>query len=231
MSFTGNPGSGKTAVAKRMALLLHRLGYIQKGHFFSITRNEIVGQYIGHTAPKTKSILKRAIGGILFIDEAYSLYRPDNEKDYGSEAIEILLQVMENQRTNLIVIFAGYREKMNIFYESNPGLASRVAHHINFPNYDLFELSQIARIVLKRHQYQLNISGENVLLKYFKKRMKLPFFANAQTVTKTIDIARMKHASQLFIKKAQTITKENLVTLRGNDIYNSSLLGNLARQY
>ena len=132
MSFTGSPGTGKTAVANRMADILFKLGYIRKGHLITVTRDDLVGQYIGHTAPKTKEVLKRAMGGVLFIDEAYYLYKPDNERDYGAEAIEILLQVMENQREDLVVIFAGYKDRMDSFYESNPGLSSRVANHIDF---------------------------------------------------------------------------------------------------
>src|SRR5499427_8268945 len=144
MAFTGNPGTGKTTVALRMASILHRLGYVRKGHLVSVTRDDLVGQYIGHTAPKTKEILKRAMGGVLFIDEAYYLYRPENERDYGQEAIEILLQVMENNREDLVVILAGYRDRMDRFFESNPGMSSRIAHHIDFPDYGLDELRQIA---------------------------------------------------------------------------------------
>ena len=150
MSFTGNPGTGKTTVALRMAEVLHRLGYVRKGHVVAVTRDDLVGQYIGHTAPKTKDVLKKAMGGVLFIDEAYYLHRPENEKDYGQEAIEILLQVMENQRDDLVVILAGYRDRMEQFFSSNPGVSSRIAHHIEFPDYSDEELIQIADLMLDR---------------------------------------------------------------------------------
>jgi len=159
MSFTGNPGTGKTTVALRMAQILHRLGYVRKGHLVSVTRDDLVGQYIGHTAPKTKEVLKKAMGGVLFIDEAYYLYRPENERDYGQEAIEILLQVMENQRDDLVVILAGYRDRMDTFFQSNPGLSSRIAHHIEFPDYSSDELEQIAETMLAQMQYRLSPSG------------------------------------------------------------------------
>merc|ERR1712137_692831 len=142
MSFTGSPGTGKTAVATRMADILFKLGYIKKGHLITVTRDDLVGQYIGHTAPKTKEVLKQAMGGVLFIDEAYYLYKPDNERDYGAE-------VMENQREDLVVIFAGYKDKMDNFYESNPGLSSRVANHIDFPDFTPDELIEIARLMLE----------------------------------------------------------------------------------
>ena len=144
MCFTGNPGTGKTTVALRMAAILHKLGYVRKGHLVAVTRDDLVGQYIGHTAPKTREVLKRAMGGVLFIDEAYYLYRPENERDYGQEAIEILLQVMENQRDDLVVILAGYRDRMDTFFASNPGMSSRIAHHIDFPDYSADELVAIA---------------------------------------------------------------------------------------
>ena len=180
MSFTGSPGTGKTEVATRMADILFKLGYIRKGHLITVTRDDLVGQYIGHTAPKTKEVLKRAMGGVLFIDEAYYLYKPDNERDYGSEAIEILLQVMENQREDLVVIFAGYKERMDSFYESNPGLSSRVANHIDFPDYTPEELIQIGRMILEEQQYRMTDEAEGALLQYIEQRTKLPLFANAR---------------------------------------------------
>ena len=170
MSFTGSPGTGKTAVATRMADILFKLGYIRKGHLITVTRDDLVGQYIGHTAPKTKEVLKRAMGGVLFIDEAYYLYKPDNERDYGAEAIEILLQVMENQREDLVVIFAGYKDRMDSFYESNPGLSSRVANHIDFPDYTPEELIQIGNLILDEQQYRMTDEAREVLLEYIKKR-------------------------------------------------------------
>ena len=223
MSFTGSPGTGKTAVATRMADILFKLGYIKKGHLITVTRDDLVGQYIGHTAPKTKEVLKRAMGGVLFIDEAYYLYKPDNERDYGAEAIEILLQVMENQREDLVVIFAGYKERMDSFYESNPGLSSRVANHIDFPDYTSEELLQIARLLLEEQQYRMTPTAEVALLDYIEKRRQLPLFANARTITNAIDAARMRHANRMFNSGDKILTKSDLVTIEEMDIRQSSL--------
>ena len=223
MSFTGSPGTGKTAVATRMADILFKLGYIKKGHLITVTRDDLVGQYIGHTAPKTKEVLKRAMGGVLFIDEAYYLYKPDNERDYGAEAIEILLQVMENQREDLVVIFAGYKDRMDSFYESNPGLSSRVANHIDFPDYTSEELLQIARLLLEEQQYRMTTTAEVALLDYIDKRRQLPLFANARTITNAIDAARMRHANRMFNSGDRILTKSDLVTIEEMDIRQSSL--------
>jgi len=181
MSFTGSPGTGKTTVALKMADILYKLGYIQKGHLLTVTRDDLVGQYIGHTAPKTKEVLKKAMGGVLFI-EAYYLYKPDNERDYGSEAIEILLQVMENQRDELVVILAGYKDRMDVFYESNPGLASRIANHVHFPDYSPEELLEIGKLMLAEQQYKITAEGETVLLRYITLRKSQPLFANARSM-------------------------------------------------
>src|SRR3569833_2935312 len=170
MSFTGNPGTGKTTVALRMAQILHRLGYVRKGHLTAVTRDDLVGQYIGHTAPKTREVLKRAMGGVLFIDEAYYLYRPENERDYGQEAIEILLQVMENQREDLVVILAGYKDRMDTFFRSNPGMSSRIAHHIDFPDYTAEELLAISRLMLERMQYRFSPEAYEVIREYVERR-------------------------------------------------------------
>ena len=223
MSFTGSPGTGKTAVANRMADILFKLGNIKKGHLITVTRDDLVGQYIGHTAPKTKDVLKRAMGGVLFIDEAYYLYKPDNERDYGAEAIEILLQVMENQREDLVIIFAGYKDRMDSFYESNPGLSSRVANHIDFPDYTPAELIQIARLILEEQQYRMDAEAEAALLEYVEKRMKLPLFANAPTISNAIDTARMRHANRMFNSGDRILTKADLVTIEAEDIRESSL--------
>ena len=227
MSFTGSPGTGKTAVANRMADILFKLGYIRKGHLITVTRDDLVGQYIGHTAPKTKEVLKRAMGGVLFIDEAYYLYKPDNERDYGSEAIEILLQVMENQREDLVVIFAGYKDRMDSFYESNPGLSSRVANHIDFPDYTAEELIKIGRMILEEQQYRLTEDAEKVLLSYVEKRRKLPLFANARTMANAIDTARMRHANRMFNSGDKVLTKSDLVTIQAEDITGSSLFSEI----
>mgnify|MGYP001469594438 FL=1 len=228
MSFTGSPGTGKTEVANRMADILYKLGYIRKGHLITVTRDDLVGQYIGHTAPKTKEVLKRAMGGVLFIDEAYYLYKPDNERDYGSEAIEILLQVMENQREDLVVIFAGYKDRMDSFYESNPGLSSRVANHIDFPDYTPEELILIAKMILEEQQYRLTEEAEAALLEYIQIRATMPLFANARTVSNAIDTARMRHANRMFNSGGAVLTKSDLVTIQGEDIRESSLFSELA---
>jgi len=227
MSFTGSPGTGKTTVALKMADILYKLGYIRKGHLLEVTRDDLVGQYIGHTAPKTKEVLKKAMGGVLFIDEAYYLYKPDNERDYGSEAIEILLQVMENQRDDLVVILAGYKDRMDVFYESNPGLASRIANHVHFPDYEPTELLAISKMMLEEQQYQLTQEAENVLLQYIQLRMQQPLFANARSVKNALDRARMRQANRIFETSAeQVLTKTDLVTLLPEDILKSRLFSN-----
>jgi len=223
MSFTGSPGTGKTTVAMKMADILYRLGYIRKGHLLTVTRDDLVGQYIGHTAPKTKEVLKQAMGGVLFIDEAYYLYKPDNDRDYGSEAIEILLQVMENQREDLVVIFAGYKEKMDRFYESNPGLSSRVTNHVDFPDYSKEELLEIAKLMLVEQQYQFAEDADEVLLEYTARRMKQPHFANARSIRNAIDRARMRQANRIFTSGDKILTKSDLVTIESEDILKSRL--------
>jgi probable Rubsico expression protein CbbX len=197
MSFTGNPGTGKTTVAQRIAEILHRLEFVRKGHLISVTRDDLVGQYIGHTAPKTKEVLKRAMGGVLFIDEAYYLYRPENERDYGQEAIEILLQVMENQRDDLVVILAGYKNRMDTFFRSNPGFSSRIAHHIDFPDYSGAELESIAAGMLERMQYRFDAAATAAFSEYIERRQGLPHFANARSVRNALDRARLRQASRL----------------------------------
>ena len=223
MSFTGSPGTGKTTVALKMADILYKLDYSRKGHLMTVTRDDLVGQYIGHTAPKTKEVLKQAMGGVLFIDEAYYLYKPDNERDYGSEAIEILLQVMENQRDDLVVIFAGYKDRMDSFYESNPGLSSRVANHIDFPDYTPEELIKIGKMILDEQQYRMTEDAEAALLEYITKRAQMPLFANARTISNAIDTARMKHANRMFNSGDAILTKSDLVTIQLEDIKGSSL--------
>ncbi len=198
MSFTGNPGTGKTTVALRMAEILHRLGYVRKGHLVAVTRDDLVGQYIGHTAPKTKDVLKRAMGGVLFIDEAYYLYRPENERDYGQEAIEILLQVMENQRDDLVVILAGYKDRMATFFASNPGFKSRIAHHVDFPDYTGDELLQIAQKMVGEVNYQLDPPALAAMREYIGLRIRQPHFANARSIRNALDRARLRQANRLF---------------------------------
>jgi probable Rubsico expression protein CbbX len=218
MGFTGNPGTGKTTVALRMAQLLHRLGYVRKGHVVSVTRDDLVGQYIGHTAPKTREVLKRAMGGVLFIDEAYYLYRPENERDYGQEAIEILLQVMENHRDDLVVILAGYKDRMDTFFRSNPGLSSRIAHHIDFPDYDAGELLQIARAMLAEQHYVFGPGAQEAFERYVALRRRQPHFANARSVRNALDRARLRAASRLFAVRDRALTESDLTTLVPEDI-------------
>jgi probable Rubsico expression protein CbbX len=223
MSFTGSPGTGKTTVGLKMADILYQLGYIQKGHLLTVTRDDLVGQYIGHTAPKTKEVLKKALGGVLFIDEAYYLYKPDNERDYGSEAIEILLQVMENQRDDLVVILAGYKEPMDKFYESNPGLSSRIANHIDFPDYTVEELLKISKLMLEEQQYQLTPAAEVALKDYITRRKEKPLFANARSIKNALDRARMRQANRIFDSRGQVLTKKELVNLEAEDILQSTI--------
>jgi len=218
MSFTGRPGTGKTTVAARMSKILHGLGYVRKGHVVTATRDDLVGQYIGHTAPKTREMLKKAMGGVLFIDEAYYLYRPENERDYGAEAIEILLQVMESNRDDLVVIFAGYKERMDIFYQSNPGLSSRVANHIDFPDYSAEELLAIAQLVLAAENYRFSGEATAAFADYIHRRMQLPFFANARSIRNAIDRARMRQANRLFSRLGSPLTKLDLMTIEAEDI-------------
>ena len=223
MSFTGNPGTGKTTVALRMADLLHRLGYIRKGHLVSVTRDDLVGQYIGHTAPKTKEILKKAMGGVLFIDEAYYLFRPENERDYGSEAIEILLQVMENQRDDLVVIVAGYGDRMEKFYQSNPGFRSRIAHHIDFPDYTDDELLQISELLLAQQHYHLDEGARRALTEYIAIRRTQPHFANARSLRNALDRARLRQANRLFESADGPMSAETLSTIAEPDIRKSRI--------
>ncbi|MDR6950783.1 putative Rubsico expression protein CbbX [Ancylobacter sp. 3268] len=217
MSFTGNPGTGKTTVALRMAEILHRLGYVRKGHLVTVTRDDLVGQYIGHTAPKTKEILKRAMGGVLFIDEAYYLYRPENERDYGQEAIEILLQVMENQRDDLVVILAGYADRMERFFMANPGFRSRVAHHIDFPDYSHGELFAIGDRILAGMSYKLAPEAGEAFARYIELRSLQPHFANGRSVRNALDRARLRQANRLFAA-GRPVTADDLVTIEAEDI-------------
>lgn len=218
MSFTGNPGTGKTTVALRMAEILHRLGYVRKGHMVAVTRDDLVGQYIGHTAPKTKEVLKKAMGGVLFIDEAYYLYRPENERDYGQEAIEILLQVMENHRDDLVVILAGYKDRMDTFFRSNPGMSSRIAHHLDFPDYSVDELAQIAQRMLEKQHYRFGEGTADVFQRYLEQRIKQPNFSNARSVRNALDRARLRQASRLFLERDRELDHDDLTTLLPADI-------------
>jgi probable Rubsico expression protein CbbX len=227
MCFTGNPGTGKTTVALRVAEILHRLGYIETARVVSVTRDDLVGQYVGHTAPKTKEILKRAYGGVLFIDEAYYLYRPENERDYGQEAIEMLLQVMEAERSQLVVVLAGYRDRMDTFFRSNPGMSSRIAHHIDFPDYTADELMAISGLMLEGRAYQLSPDGEVAFREYVERRMQQPRFSNARSIRNAIDRARLRQAGRLF-ELDRDLTRYELITIEADDILKSSVFGDHA---
>jgi probable Rubsico expression protein CbbX len=217
MSFTGNPGTGKTTVALRMAEVLHKLGYVRKGHLVSVTRDDLVGQYIGHTAPKTKEILKKAMGGVLFIDEAYYLFRPENERDYGQESIEILLQVMENQRDDLVVILAGYADRMDRFFQSNPGFRSRIAHHIDFPDYTDEELLVIGEKILAKQSYRLSEAAREAFRAYVAARRLQPHFANARSIRNALDRARLRQANRHF-SALMEVTVDDLMTIDASDL-------------
>lgn len=234
MCFTGNPGTGKTTVALRMAEILHRLGYVRKGHVVSVTRDDLVGQYIGHTAPKTKEVLKKAMGGVLFIDEAYYLYRPENERDYGQEAIEILLQVMENHRDDLVVILAGYKDRMDTFFQSNPGMSSRIAHHIDFPDYSEPELAQIAGKMAGTMNYRLDADAQQAMDEYIHLRKQQPHFANARSIRNALDRARLRQANRIFRQAMEgqaEVGADELSTIRAEDIRASRVFGGgLAQQ-
>jgi probable Rubsico expression protein CbbX len=229
MSFTGSPGTGKTTVALRMADILHRLGYIEKGHLISVTRDDLVGQYVGHTAPKTKDVVKRALGGILFIDEAYYLHRPENERDYGQEAIEVLLQVMESERQNLVVVMAGYKEPMEEFFQANPGMGSRVAHHISFPDYNGDELMQIAQLMVDRQGYVLSDDAAVAFRDYIERRLQRPRFAHGRSIRNAIERARMRQATRLF-DSPRKLTETDLITLEPDDILQSSVFSDTEEQ-
>jgi probable Rubsico expression protein CbbX len=223
MCFTGNPGTGKTTVALLMGKLLHQLGYVRKGHLISVTREDLVGQFVGHTAPKTQEVINRAMGGVLFIDEAYHIYRVGNERDYGQETVEVLLQVMENQREDLVVIMAGYKDQMDRFFAEVPGLSSRIAHHIHFPDYELSELTEVGHLMLGQFGYRLSEEAEKAFEHYLGLRMEQPRFANGRSVRNALDRARFRQAVRLYecVRAGATLTKGDLATLDVEDISQS----------
>jgi probable Rubsico expression protein CbbX len=222
MSFTGRPGTGKTTVAMRMAKILHHLGYIRKGHLVVATRDDLVGQYVGHTAPKTKEVLKKAMGGVLFIDEAYYLYRPENERDYGQEAIEMLLTVMENNREDLVVVLAGYKDRMDTFFHSNPGFHSRVANHLDFPDYSVDELMAISELMLEAQHYNFDDEARHAFREYLERRIPQPHFANARSVRNALDRAKLRQASRL-VRDGGRVTAAELARLAASDVRQSRL--------
>jgi len=224
MCFTGSPGTGKTTVALRMAEILRGLGYLRQGHLVSVTRDDLVGEYVGHTAPKTKAVLRRAMGGVLLIDEAYYLYRADSERDYGQEAIEILLQVMEAQRDDLVVVLAGYRDRMDSFFTSNPGMASRIAHHIDFPDFTLDELVRIADLMVAQESHRFSPEARQAFREYMALRMAQPRFANARSVRNAIDRMRLRQANRLVAAGA-LVGRDDLIRLEPVDIRPSRVFG------
>jgi len=227
MSFTGSPGTGKTTVAMRMAGLLSRLGYLERGHLIAVTRDDLVGQYVGHTAPKTKEVLKRAMGGVLFIDEAYYLYRAENERDYGQESIEILLQVMESERQDLVVILAGYKDRMDTFFSANPGMSSRIAHHVDFPDYSADELVEIGALMLEREGYVLSPEAKPIFRTYVDRRMTQPRFANARSMRNAIERARLRQANRL-LAAGTACSREDLQRLEPADLLASRVFADQA---
>src|SRR6266581_6238106 len=226
MCFTGNPGTGKTTVALRMAEILHRLGYVRKGHLVAVTRDDLVGQYIGHTAPKTRDVLKKAMGGVLFIDEAYYLYKPDNERDYGQEAIEILLQVMENHRDDLVVILAGYADRMDRFFASNPGFRSRIAHHIDFPDYSDDELLAIAELMLHDMNYRFSPDARQAFIRYIALRKTQPLFSNARSIRNALDRMRLRQANRLVADLDRVLTVDDIRSIEATDVLASRVFAN-----
>ena len=228
MSFTGNPGTGKTTVALRIAGILHRLGFVRRGHVVSVTRDDLVGQYIGHTAPKTKEILKKAMGGVLFIDEAYYLYRPENERDYGQEAIEILLQIMESQREDLVVILAGYAERMEKFFQSNPGFRSRIAHHIDFPDYSEDELLAIAELMLEGQKYRFSPDARDAFVRYIAARKAQPLFSNARSIRNALDRIRLRQANRLVSRLDRVLTSDEVMSIEEVDVLASRVFAGAA---
>ena len=228
MSFTGNPGTGKTTVALRIAGILHRLGFVRRGHVVSVTRDDLVGQYIGHTAPKTKEILKKAMGGVLFIDEAYYLYRPENERDYGQEAIEILLQIMESQREDLVVILAGYAERMEKFFQSNPGFRSRIAHHIDFPDYSEDELLAIAELMLDGQKYRFSPDARDAFVRYIAARKAQPLFSNARSIRNALDRIRLRQANRLVSRLDRVLTSDEVMSIEAVDVLASRVFAGAA---
>jgi probable Rubsico expression protein CbbX len=228
MSFAGNPGTGKTTVALRIADILHRLGFVRRGHVISVTRDDLVGQYIGHTAPKTKEILKKAMGGVLFIDEAYYLYRPENERDYGQEAIEILLQIMESQREDLVVILAGYADRMEKFFQSNPGFRSRIAHHIDFPDYSEDELLAIAELMLEEQKYRFSPEARDAFVRYIAARKAQPLFSNARSIRNALDRIRLRQANRLVAQLDRVLTSDEVMSIEAVDVLASRVFAGAA---
>jgi len=222
MCFTGAPGTGKTTVAMRMGQILQRMGYCRSGHLVVATRDDLVGQYVGHTAPKTKEVIKKAMGGVLLIDEAYYLYNASNDRDYGQESIEILLNVMEENREDLVVVLAGYKDRMDKFFSFIPGMSSRIGNHIEFPNYEPEELLDIAKVMCRDLEYEMSVDAEPIFFEYIKKRMSMPYFSNARTVRNAVDRARMRAAIRLFTEATSQgangmVSKKDLMTLQKND--------------
>jgi probable Rubsico expression protein CbbX len=222
MCFTGAPGTGKTTVALRMAEMLHRLGYLSGGQLVHAMRNDLVGEFIGQTAPKTKKVLESAMGGVLFIDEAYYLHRANDSRDYGQEVIDILLQVMENKRDQFVVVLAGYKDRMETFFTSNPGMRSRIAHHLDFADYQIDELVAIGQLMLQQSSYYLSEDAERAFRDYLKGQVHLPDFGNARSVRNELERARLRHARRLAADPHRAWTREDLMRLEAADILDRS---------
>jgi len=223
MAFTGRSGTGKTSVAAKLALILRNLGYLTKGHIINVTREDLVGQYVGHTAPKTREQLQKAHGGILFIDEAHHLYKPDNERDYGAEAIELLLQVMENQRDDLIIIFSGGKEKISNFFNSNPGVSSRIGNHVDFKDYNIEDLTEITKFLLHNdNRYKFTPEALDILVFYIKQLIGFPTFANVRTIKVFINQLLGYQASRVekTLYNNGKVTYDEFVTLKREDFLN-----------
>lgn len=219
--FTGKTGTGKTVVGVKMALILRNLGYLTKGHILTVSRDDLVGQYIGHTAPKAADCLQQANGGILFIDNAYTIYQPDNERDYGSEAVEMILQVMENQRDDLVIIFSGEKEKMEKFFHTNPGISSRVGNHIHFKDYTVNDLIKIAdSLLLKEYRYKINIEALKILEFYLSQLVQHETFINARTVKALVNQLLCYHAANLEqkLEEKKQLDYESFITLNQEDL-------------
>lgn len=223
MCFTGDPGTGKTTVALRMGEILCELGYLRRGHLVRVTRDDLVGQFVGHTAPKTRAALDKAAGGVLFIDEAYHLYRAGNERDYGQEVVEMLLQVMEDRRSEMVVIMAGYADRMDRFFDDVPGLSSRIAHHIDFPQFRWEELVEIGHRMLAAQRYVLSDAADDVFGAYVRRRMQQPRFAGGRSVRNAVDRVRLRQAMRIVgrMDAGRPLTKRDLVTIEPVDVASS----------
>lgn len=216
MIFKGNPGTGKTTVARLLGKIFNKIGILEKGHLVEVERADLVGEYIGHTALKAKEQIRKSIGGILFIDEAYSLAR-GGEKDFGKEAIDTLVKAMEDYKDNLILILAGYKDEMDHFISSNPGLKSRFPITIEFKDYSINELIRISQIMVSKREYKLSLDARRKIISILEKRVQSNDYrmGNARLVRNIVEMAVRKQAVRLVTKK--DVSREDLITLKGED--------------